>query len=210
MIAVAPILGCLNFFLGSRDTFDPQNGDLSRSILLLFIMSMTPVIVGSLSTMRELVKESEIYRRERMIGLKLLPYLFSKVAIAALIALYQAAAFLLLAKISVNPPGGLDSLLGMYFTLFLAVLAGMVMGLLVSGISPTQNVAPLLTVVFLLPQIFFSGGMIAPKNLPLPGQVLNQVSIIKYPLEVIILSMTFEIIEGLFTVVTLIKCLTGR
>jgi ABC transport system ATP-binding/permease protein len=183
MIAVAPILGCLNFFLGSRDTFDPQDGDLSRSILLLFIMSMTPVIVGSLSTMRELVKESEIYRRERMIGLKLLPYLFSKVGIAALIALYQAAAFLLLAKLSVNPPGGLESLLGMYFTLFLAILAGMVMGLLVSGISPSQNVAPLLTVVFLLPQIFFSGGMIAPANLPLPGQILNQVSLIKYPFE---------------------------
>uniref|UniRef100_B8HPQ7 FHA modulated ABC efflux pump with fused ATPase and integral membrane subunits n=1 Tax=Cyanothece sp. (strain PCC 7425 / ATCC 29141) TaxID=395961 RepID=B8HPQ7_CYAP4 len=183
MFAVAPILGCFNFFLGSRDTFDAADGDLSRSILLLFIMSMTPVIVGSLATMRELVKESEIYKRERMIGLKLLPYLFSKVGVAALFALYQAAAFLLLAWISVNPPGGLDAYVGMYITLFLAVLAGMVMGLLVSGISPTQNVAPLLTVVFLLPQIFFSGGMIAPNNLPLPGQVLNQVSIIKYPFE---------------------------
>jgi hypothetical protein len=140
---------------------------------------MTPVIVGSFATMRELVKEAEIYKRERTIGLGLLPYLFSKLTVALVFSLYQAAAFLLITLLAINVPGGNPEVwLQMYVSIFLAILSAMVMGLLVSGVSKTQNVAPLLTILFLLPQIIFSGGMSPSVNAPW--------SIIKYPFESLI------------------------
>jgi ABC-type multidrug transport system ATPase subunit/pSer/pThr/pTyr-binding forkhead associated (FHA) protein len=179
MLAATPLLGCLNFFLtgsSGRNIFDVEKGEAARSIMLLFLTAMTPVIVGSFATMRELVKEAEIYRRERMIGLGLLPYLLSKVTVATVFSLYQAAAFLIVTLLALNIPNATaTTYLGLYITLFLAILTSMVMGLLVSGLSPTQNVAPLLTILFLLPQIIFSGGMLPSVSAP--------VSIIKYPFE---------------------------
>ncbi|MBE9020092.1 ABC transporter permease, partial [Chroococcidiopsidales cyanobacterium LEGE 13417] len=74
-------------------------------------------------------------------------------------------------------------LFNMYVTLFLATLAGMVMGLLVSAISPNQNVAPLLTIIFLVPQITFGGGMLPVETFGPPGQLINRITITKWSFE---------------------------
>jgi ABC transport system ATP-binding/permease protein len=179
MLLATPLLGCISFVIrgdSGREIFDVKDGNAIRSLTLLFLLAMTPVIVGSFATMRELVKEAEIYRRERMIGLGLLPYLLSKVTVATIFSLYQAAAFLGVTLLAINIPNATAATyLGFFITLFLAILTSMVMGLLVSGVSPTQNVAPLLTILFLLPQIFLSGGLIPSQSLPF--------TIIKYPYE---------------------------
>jgi ABC transport system ATP-binding/permease protein len=179
MLLATPLLGCISFVIrgdSGRDIFDVKEGNAIRSLTLLFLLAMTPVIVGSFATMRELVKEAEIYRRERMIGLGLLPYLLSKVTVATIFSLYQAATFLGVTLLAINIPNAtLGDYFGLFITLFLAILTSMVMGLLVSGVSPTQNVAPLLTILFLLPQIFLSGGLIPSQSLPF--------TIIKYPYE---------------------------
>lgn len=186
MLALAPILGLLDFIMWQRPMFDVTNGDPGQVFTLLFITVLTAVMVGSLATMREIVKEREIYRRERMIGLKILPYVFSKVWLSLLLASYQAAIFLLTKVLSVNLPIGWRSLLGMYVTLFLATLGGMVMGLLVSALAPNQSVAPLLTILFLLPQITFSGAIISLDTLGISGQVLSQFTVTRWSYESLI------------------------
>jgi len=186
MLALAPILGLLDFVMWQRPMFDVTNGDPGQVFTLLFITVLTAVMVGSLATMREIVKEREIYRRERMIGLKILPYVFSKVWLSLLLASYQAAIFLLTKVLSVSLPISWRSLLGMYVTLFLATLAGMVMGLLVSALAPNQSVAPLLTILFLLPQITFSGATISLDTLGPSGQVLSQLTVTRWPYESLI------------------------
>jgi hypothetical protein len=186
MLALAPILGLLDFVMWQRPMFDPTQGDPGQVFTLLFIAVLTAVMVGSLAMMREIVKEREIYRRERMIGLKILPYVFSKVWLSILLALYQAAIFLLTKALAVNLPVDWHSLLGMYVTLFLATLGGMVMGLFVSALAPTQSVAPLLTILFLLPQITFSGAIISLDSLGTTGQVLSQLTITRWSYESLI------------------------
>lgn len=136
--------------------------------------------------MREIVKEQEIYRRERMIGLQLIPYIFSKVWIGVPIALYQAAIFLLFKKLAIDIPGGTEILGAMYVALFLATLSGMVMGLLVSALAPNQNVAPLLTIIFLVPQITFGGGMLPIHTFGPPGEAINRVTLTKWPFETLV------------------------
>ena len=43
--------------------------------------------------MREFVKEEDIYKRERLVNLKIVPYVASKVWVALLLAFYHAAAY---------------------------------------------------------------------------------------------------------------------
>jgi ABC-type multidrug transport system ATPase subunit/pSer/pThr/pTyr-binding forkhead associated (FHA) protein len=183
MLAIAPVLGLLDLVTWKRNVFDAQQGDPRQAITMLFTAALIAVMVGSLATMREIVKEQEIYRRERTIGLQLLPYIMSKVWVSVLLAMYQAAVFLLFKVLAVEIPGGTEVLTGMYVTLFLATIAGMVMGLLVSAISPNQNVAPLLTIVFLVPQITFGGGMLSVENFGPPGKAINQLTLSKWPFE---------------------------
>lgn len=183
MLAVAPILGLLDFFTWKRDMFDVQQGDAGQAITILFNTGLIAVLVGSLATMREIVKEVDIYRRERMIGLQSVPYILSKFWFVILLAIYQAAVFLLFKLLAVDIPGNLSS---MYVTLLLTTIAGMIMGLLVSAISPNQNVAPLLTIVFLVPQIIFGGGILPVNEFGSPGKFINQISLTKWPFEALV------------------------
>jgi ABC transport system ATP-binding/permease protein len=183
LLAVAPILGLLDFVLWRRNMFDVTDGEPSQTFTLMFISILIAVIVGSLTTMREIVKEAEIYRRERMIGLKILPYVFSKVWLSAVLAIYQSAVFLVTKAIAVDLPGGWQVGAAMYFTLFLATLGGMVMGLLVSALSSSQNVAPLLTILFLVPQITFAGSFLPLSTIGPVGQTISQMTITRWTYE---------------------------
>jgi ABC-type multidrug transport system ATPase subunit len=186
LLAIAPILGLLDFVMWRRTMFDATDGEPSQCFTLLFISVLIAVIVGSLSTMREVVKEAEIYRRERMIGLQIMPYLLSKVGLSAGLAAYQAAIFLLTKMLTVDLPGNGLTLLSMYFTLFLATLGGMVMGLLVSALSTSQNMAPLLTILFLVPQITFAGSFLPLRTVGPVGQFMSQLTITRWAYEAIV------------------------
>ncbi|WP_404788215.1 ATP-binding cassette domain-containing protein [Altericista sp. CCNU0014] len=183
LLAVAPILGILDFVMWRRDMFDSDTGDPSQCFTLLFITVLIAVIVGSLSTMREVVKESEIYRRERMIGLQIVPYVLSKVSLSAILALYQSAIFISTKAIAVDFPGTWETGFYIYITLFLSTLGGMVMGLLVSALSTSQNMAPLLTILFLVPQITFAGSFLPLRTLGPAGQAISQLTITRWAYE---------------------------
>jgi ABC transport system ATP-binding/permease protein len=183
LLAIAPILGLLDFVLWQRNMFDVEKGEPSQTFTLMFISVLIAVIVGSLTTMREVVKEAEIYRRERMVGLRILPYVFSKVWLSVVLAVYQSAIFLATKAIAVDLPGGWQVGAAMYFTLFLSTLGGMVMGLLVSALASSQNVAPLLTILFLVPQITFAGSFLPLKTIGPVGQAISQLTITRWTFE---------------------------
>lgn len=183
MLAIAPLLGLLDFVTWQRHLFNVDKGEAGQAITMLFVTVLISVMVGGLTTMREIVKETEIYRRERMIGLQIAPYLLSKVWIGILLAVFQAAVFLLFKKLAVDLPGEIAVLGSLYVTLLLTTIAGMVMGLLVSALSPTQNMAPLLTILFLVPQITFGGGMLPVETFGPPGQVINRITMTKWSFE---------------------------
>lgn len=186
LLAVAPILGLLDFVLWQRDMFDVATGEPGQTFTLMFISVLIAVIVGSLTTMREVVKEAEIYRRERMIGLKILPYVFSKVWLSVVLAIYQSAIFLVTKALTVDLPGGWQVGVAMYFTLFLATLGGMVVGLLVSALSSSQNVAPLLTILFLVPQITLAGSFLPLSSLGPVGQAISQLTTTRWTFEAMV------------------------
>jgi ABC-type multidrug transport system ATPase subunit len=169
MLATAPIVSLLDvifsMFLG-RDPLDFYNGTMANVMITLFFLTIYGVMVGGVSQMREIVKEGDVYKRERLVNLKILPYVLSKVWVAALLALYQAAVYTIVHYLAFEMPGGVSEFGQIYITMALATLAGMMLGLFASALAPNANSAPLIVIILMLPQIVLGGALI-----PLPGFV---------------------------------------
>ena len=150
------------------------NGD-AQSLLLILIIGAC--FVGSANSVRELVKERAIYRRERAAGLSVGAYLSSKLAVLGLISGLQALVLVVIGLFGRPLPSH-----GAFFTsapfleLALAIvvlaIASMALGLLVSAaVSTSEKTMPLL-VLLAMAQVILSGGV-----LPLNGKAgLNQLS----------------------------------
>jgi len=169
MLATAPLVSLLDILLAiflGRNPFAFSNGNMPNVMITLFLLTIYGVMVGGISQMREIVKEQDIYKRERLVNLQILPYVLSKVWVAALLALYQAAAYTVVHYIAFQMPGGLFGFIQVYITMALATLAGMMLGLFASALAPTASSAPLLVIMLMLPQIVLGGALI-----PIPGFV---------------------------------------
>lgn len=169
MLVSAPLVAMLDvvlaFILG-RDLYSFANGDMANAITSLFQPIIFAIMVGALAQMREFVKESDIYKRERLVNLKVFPYVMSKVWVAALLALYQAAAYTIIHFLAFRMPGGVLEFSLFYFTLVLATMAGMMLGLFASAIAPNANAAPLIVILLIIPQVVLGGALI-----PVPDAV---------------------------------------
>jgi hypothetical protein len=63
-------------------------------------------------------------------------------------------------------PGGAEELVFFFITGYLLILGGMMLGLFASALAPNGNAAPLLLVMFIIPQMVLSGAMV-----PLPTAI---------------------------------------
>jgi ABC-type multidrug transport system ATPase subunit len=162
MILAAPLVGMLDFIIAplmGRNPFDYMTGDAANGSITLFLLTIYCLLVAGLSQMREFVKESEIYKRERLVNLKIFPYVSSKVWVALLLAFYHAAAYTVIHFLAFEMPGGTLEIGLFYVTLVLAVMAGMMGGLLASAMAPASSSAPMIMILLIVPQIVLSGAL---------------------------------------------------
>lgn len=167
MLAAAPIVSMLDVVLSlalGRNLFDPVDGSIQNVMITLFLLTVYGVMVGGLAQMREIVKEQDIYKRERLVNLRLFPYILSKIWVAAILALYQSFVYVFVHYLMFDMPGGWLEFALIYVTLALATMSGMMLGLFASALAPNSNSAPLIVVLLVLPQIVLAGALV-----PLPG-----------------------------------------
>ena len=174
MLAAAPLVALLQVVLAlvvGADQFDFVGGNFPMVLIILFLPTVYAVMVGGLAQMREIVKEQDVYKRERLVNLKIIPYVMSKIWVAALLALYQTACYILVHYLAFDMPGGITEMLLMYFSLLLATMAGMMLGLFSSALAPNSNSAPLIVILLMVPQIVLGGALV-----PLPSIVTAPIS----------------------------------
>jgi ABC-type multidrug transport system ATPase subunit/pSer/pThr/pTyr-binding forkhead associated (FHA) protein len=163
MLVSAPLVAMLDVLLSvvlGRDLFAYTTGNMGNALITLFQPGMVAIMVGALAMMREFIKETDVYKRERLVNLKVLPYVLSKLWVAGLLALYQAACYTVIHYLAFDMPGGPTEFLLMYVTLVLASLAGMALGLVASAVSPNANAAPLIVILLIIPQVALGGALI--------------------------------------------------
>ncbi len=169
MFLVPILVASLDFFLApamGKHLFDTKIGDAANASVVTFLLAIDCLLVGGFSQMREFVKEADVYKRERLVNLKIFPYVASKAWVALLLSFYGAAAFLVIRFVAFDIPAT-PLVIGLYYvSMVLAVLAGSMNGLLASSISKSSSVAPLLMILLIIPQIVLSGSLA-----PLPENV---------------------------------------
>jgi ABC-type multidrug transport system ATPase subunit len=162
MLVAAPGVGALDLILApvmGSAPFAYMGGDAANGGITLFLLSLFALLVGGMSQMREFVKESDIYMRERLVNLKIVPYVTSKIWVALLLAFYHGLAYTVLHYLAFSMPGGVGEFFQVYVTLVLATLTGMLLGLLASALSPNAGSAPLVMIMMIIPLIVLSGAL---------------------------------------------------
>lgn len=150
---------------------------------LLFMLALAVTLLGMFGAAYEIVKEEAIYQRERMVNLKIPPYLMSKVVVLGFFALIQCATLLVVVAIRVAYPGNgvfLPAAIEMYITLVLATLAGISLGLLVSALVRSQNMVIYVILLILFVQIIFAGAIF---ELPAVAKPISFLTTTRWTLE---------------------------
>lgn len=150
---------------------------------VLFIMALAGSLLGLFAASYEIVKEEPIYQRERMVNLKIGPYLLSKMVVLAGFALVQAFLFLLVLRMKITFPDQgvfLPAGIEMYVTLVLTALASMALGLLISALVTSHSTVIYVVLVVLFVQILFAGAIF---EIPPVAQPVSYLTTTRWALE---------------------------
>jgi hypothetical protein len=124
------------------------------------VMGLEAVLTGLFVPSNDLVKERSVYLRERMVNLKVLPYLMSKAFIYSVFVAVQVLLYLLILSFGIDfPEQGLyfPGTVEIFITLFLTMMAGITFGLIISAVSRSTEMAIYLLTMLLFFQFFFAG-----------------------------------------------------
>ncbi|MGW6422250.1 FHA domain-containing protein [Nocardia sp. NPDC055053] len=176
LLGVMPLLlGGLIAAIPSGEGFTGAPGTNTDAPTKLMILIFGACFVGTGNSIREIVKEQTIYRRERAAGLSAGVYLMSKLLVLGVITILQAVVLFLIGTIGESfPPKGIFTSVEVELILAMAMLgiASLSMGLLVSvSVNTSEKTLPLL-IVLSMAQLVLTGGLVR-----LPGTpVLQQLS----------------------------------
>jgi len=141
------------------------------------MLSISAVFLGTAFTIRDLVGERNIFRREQAAGLSASAYLVAKILVYSVAATAQIAVVTPIVVIGTSAPTRGAVILGnptfeLYATLALTAAVAAIMGLALSAAATSQDqILPMLVISVML-SIVFGGGMI-----PVTGRIpLDQMS----------------------------------
>ncbi len=142
---------------------------------LLLVLILGGALMGIAASIRELVKERPVYRRERAIGLSLGAYLTSKLLVLGVIAAAQAAVFTVLSMLGRDDPDGAvlvgSGLLEVLLAVVAVTVVTMAVGLMISAfIDNADRGMPLLVMVLML-ELVVCGGFFPVNGRPVLEQV---------------------------------------
>jgi hypothetical protein len=130
--------------------------------------------MGTALTIRELVGERAIFRREQAVGLSTSAYLAAKIAVFGAAALLQSAVLVLIVTapaIGKGAPAGAVLLGSPRLELFADIAAtcvvAAIVGLAVSAVAQNSNEVLLLIVAAVMTQLVLAGGFIPVTNRPI-------------------------------------------
>ncbi len=160
-------------------TFSPAN-DAQR---LLFMGALSVVLLGLFTAAYTIVIERPLFLRERMVNLRIAPYLVSKLLVYGALSLIAAAFFEIAIAVGVRIPDQgmfLPGFLELYITLALTAITGVALGLLISTLTDAIDTATYAVLAVLLVQILFPGVLFKMDGVLKP---LSQLTVTRWSLE---------------------------
>jgi ABC-type multidrug transport system ATPase subunit/ABC-type multidrug transport system permease subunit len=138
---------------------EPEPSLAPLALKVLFVFTCAALWVGLSASLQEIVKETAIYSRERLVNLGIGAYLGSKAIILGLLAVMQTLLIAAAILIGFKPPQPdlISWPVGLAITNFLSLFTCISLGLLISSLVKNSAQANSALPLLLLPQIIFSG-----------------------------------------------------
>jgi energy-coupling factor transporter ATP-binding protein EcfA2 len=168
-LALLPmVLGVLSLAVSGTVGFgipNPMGDAPSEPSEILVLLAMGAVFMGTALTVRDLIGERAIFRREQAVGLSATAYLLAKICVYTTAAVIQSA---ILVTIVVHGKGGPtqgDLVLGnptveLFLTIAGTSITGAILGLALSALARSNDQIMPMLVVLVISQLVFCGGMI--------------------------------------------------
>ncbi|UQX12303.1 FHA domain-containing protein [Candidatus Mycobacterium methanotrophicum] len=144
---------------------------------IMVLLNIGAVFMGTALTIRDLIGERPIFRREQAVGLSTTAYLLAKVFVFTVFATAQAAIATFIVRMgkgapTAHPPFFDNATFSLFVTVAGTCIASAILGLMLSAVAQSnEQIMPLL-VVSIMSQLVLAGGMI-----PVTGRAgLNQLS----------------------------------
>jgi len=175
LLAQAPILG-----LAMKVVFPEPDA------ATLFMLALSALWFGASASVRELISDRPIWYRESRIGLRLLPYMASKVTVLGALVTLQCTLLAAMNWTLLDMGSGSGdvaygfSLLALCGVTSLTGLVGMSMGLLISALFSSSEAAVGALPVVLIPQITFGGLIVKVKEMSLLSKAVAYLMITRY------------------------------
>jgi ABC transport system ATP-binding/permease protein len=155
--------------LGLTGQFIPgQGGNNKGAITTLLVLVVCACLAGAANSVRELVKERPIYVRERAAGESSGAYLISKVLVLGVISVVQSVLLLAIGlgpSLGKLPPRGAllsgtgGALVELLVAMIVLSITSMCLGLVISALVPTNEIAMPILVGITMVQVVLSGGL---------------------------------------------------
>jgi ABC-type multidrug transport system ATPase subunit len=174
LTAQTPLIALAMALLFKPGVFEPPGrGIASSAAQLLFVLVVTTIWLGTISSAREIIKERPVLERERAVGVGVTAYVFSKIAVLFPLAVAQAAVllFVVAALRPLHEPSSV--VLSVFALLALTGVAAVSMGLLISASVRTEEQATALIPISMIAQLLFGGAIVTIAEM---GSVLGNLS----------------------------------
>ncbi len=144
---------------------DIARGNPPLTVTVLFVLVAGALFIGLSNAIKEFVKETNIYRRERAVNLKIVPYIGAKIAVLAALGAIQTAIMIVILGIGDSlPRRDLVPVIPTYARLsavyFVTIFVGIMFGLLMSAVVASADAAVASIVLVFMPQLMFSGALL--------------------------------------------------
>lgn len=126
----------------------------------IFFVVVAAVWFGTSNAAREIVSETAIYRRERMVNLGLFNYVFSKYLLLSLFCVIQCTLLLGIVFFALGFNGGPEAFLHQLAVMIVTSMNAAAVGLLLSSVVTSSEAAMALTPIALIPQVVLGGLMV--------------------------------------------------
>ncbi len=178
------VMSLLLIALFRSGLFDTGTDNPSAPMQLLFTFTLLCFLFGLLFAIQEIAKEFPIFYRERMVSLAVVPYVLSKTSFLVPVIAFAAGSMTLVLRLTDRlPDSGLDTYGPLVGTLVLAGCAGLSLALMTSAAVQTPTQATDLLSLWIMPQVLFSGTLLAVSSMNAVGRALSNVTVLRWAFE---------------------------
>ncbi len=162
-MAQAPLMGLFLGMVAGTNVFGFGQPFATAQVALVLLMIFN-LWIGASTASREIVKENPIYLRERLVSLKVPPYILSKALVLAALNVIQTACYVGVVLLFTGSPADgafLPAWLELMLTVWIVGVAGLTMGLLISAAAANLDLALSITPSSIIPQMLLAGALFA-------------------------------------------------